>query len=524
MSISLLERHADKIAGVLGCYDRVVIRGTVPGLCYAEGMASFLRQKGTRLFDYVKVFEPYRDEINENAKRLAEEHGFDVEFMRKTTFRKDDRIEEVLAKRGRSPGLVHILSAMEACPSYRPWHDKKTGKTFLKPVTGKCLHYYFYFVDAQLGLCYLRVPTWAPFGLQFYFNGHHHLAAKLDKAGIEFRMLDNAFVHVADITKAQRISDDLDIAKLHAALDRYAALCCPPVRALKQRYHWSIMQIEYSTDVMFKRQVDLAPIYDVISRTAIHAVKAEHVATFLGRKLTGNYQDEMGNDFSIRIEGTRIKHVMGPVSIKMYDKRGIILRIETTANDVSFFKHHRKVEQKNGESVHKLAPLKKNIYSLGDLRGLMAAANRRYLDFISALEDPSAGTKALQKIAEPAEENGRNYRGFNFFSADDDLMLSAVVRGEFTISGLRNKDLRKLMPEKKSAWISRNLKRLRVHGLIKRIGKTYKHYLTELGRRVVLTGLKLREMVIIPALAQPAPMLTEAELLPAGRRISAVRD
>jgi hypothetical protein len=266
------------------------------------------------------------------------------------------------------------------------------------------------------------------------------------------------------------------------------------------------MQVEYATDVIFKRQADLGPIYDNISRTAIHAVKAENVATFLGRKLTGNYQDEMGNHFSTRIEGTRIKHVMGPVSIKMYDKRGIILRIETTANDVSFFKHHRMVEHKDGPPTFKLAPLKKSIYSLYDLRGLMAAANRRYLEFISAMEDPGAGTKALQKVAGPASENGRTYRGFNFFSADDDAILSAIVRGEFTITGLRNKDLQRFIQGRKPAWLSRCLKRLRVHGLVKRVGRTYKYYLTDLGRRVVLTGLKLREMLIIPALAQPIPI------------------
>jgi hypothetical protein len=390
---------------------------------------------------------------------------------------------------------------MEACPTYRPWHDKKTGYTFLKPATGKCLHYYFYFLDADYGLCYVRVPTWAPFRLQFYFNGHNWLASKLRAAGIEYEMLDNAFVRIVDFAEAQRLADDLDIARLHAVLDSYATLCCPAVTTLEKGYHWSIMQIEYSTDIVFKRQADLAPIYDAISRTAVHAVKAENVATFLGRKLTGNYQDEMGNNFSTRIEGTRIKHVMGSASIKMYDKRSIILRIETTANDVSFFKHHRKVEQKNGETSYKVAPVKKSIYSLGDLRGLMADANRRYLAFISALEDPSVGTKALNKVAEPAAENGRNYRGFNFFSAEDDLVLSAIARGEFTISGFRNKDLRKRMPGTSPGWNSRCLKRLRVHGLIKRVGKTYKYYLTQLGRRVVLTGLKLREMVIIPSLA-----------------------
>ncbi len=501
---TLLDRHASKISGVLSCYDRVVIQGTLPGLCYAKGMADFLWSRKVRLFDYPLFAAPYCDQIRKNAERLAKEHGFKIEFVRRTKIRKDDLIAEVIAKRGDHPGLVHILSAMEACPSYRPGFDKQAGKAFLKPSTGKCLHYYFYFIDPDVGLCYVRVPTWCPFRLQVYFNGHNPLAAKLRAAGIEYRMLDNAFIHVADLQEAQRLSDVMDVTKLHSLLDRYAALCCPPATSLELRYHWSLMQVEYATDIVFKRQADLAPIYDVISRTAIHAVKAENVATFLGRKLTGAYQDEMGNNFSTRIEGTRIKHVMGSVSIKMYDKRGIILRIETTANDVSFFRHHRTVEQKNGQRVFKLAPLQKSIYSLNDLRDLMVAANRRYLEFISELEDPSAGTKVLRKITGPAAENGRNYRGFNFFSPDDDSILCALVRGEFTISGLRNKDLRCHLTAAKPAWISRCLKRLRIHGLIKRIGLTYKYYITELGRRVVLTGLKLREMVIIPALAQPA--------------------
>jgi hypothetical protein len=500
---TIIERYSNKIAGILSSFDRIIIQGTLPMLCYAEGMASYLRARNIRLFDYPRFAEPYRDQIRKNAERIAKDSGIEIEFMRKTSFRKDDRIAEVIKKRGTHPGLVYILSAMEMCHTYRPWHDKKTGKTFLKPDTGKCLHYYFYFIDADLGLCYVRVPTWCPFRLQFYFNGHNLLASKLRAAGIDYQMLDNAFAKVGNIKKAQNLADNLDIARLHAKLDKYAARCCPPVTALEQHYHFSVMQVEYSTDIIFRSKDDLSPIYDAISRTAIHAVKAENVATFLGRKLTGNYRDEMGNDFHTRVEGTRIKHHMGPTSIKMYDKFGLVLRIETTVNDVSFFKHHRMVEQRDGTTTFKLAPLKKNIYSLKDLRGLLSASNRRYLEFISALEDPSVGTKALQKVSLPVTENGRTYRGFNFFSADDDLVLSSIVRGEYTISGMRNSNLQSYLPDKKPAWISRCLKRLRVHGLIKRVGRTYKYYLTDLGRRAVLTGLKLREMFIIPALAQP---------------------
>jgi hypothetical protein len=354
---TLVDRYSAKIDGVLSCFDRVVIQGTLPGLCYADGMASYLRALGIRLFDYPRFAEPYRDQIRENAERLAKENGIEIEFMRKTSFRKDARIAEVLAERGDHPGLVHILSAMEACHTYRPWHDKKTGKTFLKPDTAKCLHYYFYFIDPEVGLCYVRVPTWCPFRLQFYFNGHNHLAAKLRAAGIDYQMLDNAFAHVGDVEEAQRLADDIDVAKLHSMLDRYADLCCPPVTTLEQRYHWSLMQVEYSMDLIFRRQADLAPLYDAISRTAIHAVKADNVATFLGRKLHGNYEGELGNDFHTRIEGTRIKHHMGPASIKMYDKFGLVLRIETTINDVSFFKHHRMVERVLSAHLHESVSL-----------------------------------------------------------------------------------------------------------------------------------------------------------------------
>ena len=198
--------------------------------------------------------------------------------------------------------------------------------------------YYFYFIDRQLGLCYLRVPTWCPFRLQFYFNAHNWLARQLDRKSIGYKLVDNAFVHIDNWDKAQKIATAFDPRQLHHVLDRYADRCCPvAIGAFKRLYHWSLMQGEYASDIVFRSAADLGPVYESISRTAIHAVKADDVATFLGRKLHGNYQGEVGNNYHIRIEGTRIKHHMGSkASIKLYDKLGHVLRIETTANNVSF--------------------------------------------------------------------------------------------------------------------------------------------------------------------------------------------
>ncbi|MEW6364228.1 MAG: MarR family transcriptional regulator [Acidobacteriota bacterium] len=253
--------------------------------------------------------------------------------------------------------------------------------------------------------------------------------------------------------------------------------------------------------LFFHRQQDLQAIYSNLTTTAIHAVKPDNIATFLGRKLATSRQSEIGNRYNVRIEGTRIKHTMGPVSIKMYDKYGQILRIETTVNDVCFFTHYRRVEHRDGTSEKKIAVMKRTIHSLPALRERVLAANLRYLEFISAIEDRQAGIEKLHKLSRPASVEGRRYAGFNFFDERDESLLHVLARGEFNISGFKNKHIRFHLQNRSSSSVSRLLKRLRLHGLIKRVGGTYKYYLTCFGKQVITTALKLRELFIIPQLA-----------------------
>jgi len=278
------------------------------------------------------------------------------------------------------------------------------------------------------------------------------------------------------------------------------------IRPFDVSYHWSLDQVEFSTDLVFRCREDLQAIYGHLTRTAIHTVKPDNIATFLGRKLSPLYQGEMGNRFNTRIEGTRIKHTMGPVSIKRYDKFGLILRIEVTVNDVSFFSHYRTVEQRDGSTVTRWAPMRKSIYSLPALREALQAANRRYLEFLSTLDDPTAGIDRLQKVSEPVRENERSYPGLNFFSDEDQTLIEALARGEFNLHGLQNKTLRAHLDEKTSGQVSRLLKRLRFDGLVKKVGHTYRYDLTVFGKQVIASGLKLKNLVLIPQLAlAPAP-------------------
>jgi hypothetical protein len=500
MAHMLTERYRERLHGVLSCYDRIVITGTLPGICYAAGMTSFLNARGIRIFDYARFAEPLRERIRERAQQLAGEQGARIEYIAKAHIRKEDVVAKGLAARGDHPGLVHVISVMEACESYQPWHDKASGKTYLRPDAGKCLHYYFYFIDEALGLCYLRVPTWCPFRLQFYCNGHSWLARKLAHAGIEFTAADNAFVRLADIERAQALADGFTPGELHRRLDRYATSLCPVGEVFGQSYHWSLMQVEYSTDLIFRSEAMLGPLYEQLSRQAVLAVKAEQVASFLGKKITAQLAQEIGSRFATRIEGTCIKHCFGKTGVKMYDKFGRVLRLETTTNDVSFFKHHRKVEHDDGTTTRELAPLKKSIYSLIDLREILAGCNRRYLEFLSALEDSSSGERDLAKLTEPQHEGSRTIKGLNFFQRTEQALLRALQRPEFNIHGLRRADVKPFVPLSDSA-LSRQLHRLRALGLIKRVTRSYRYYLTRLGRAAIAAACSLTRFQIVPALA-----------------------
>lgn len=497
----LTQRYNEKISGEIGCYDRIVITGTLPVLSNAGHLTGYMYQNNIRIFDYPQFAEPYRDTLKANAEKIANESGVTIEFIRKGNVRKEAIIENILKNRGTHTGLVHIISVMEGCSTYKPWHDKVTHKTFLKYDQSKCLTYYFYFIDDLLGLCYVRVPTWLPFKLQIFFNGHAWLSNELSKKNIGHQMMDNAFITIEDWGKAQKMSDNLSIEKLHKKLNAFAIKYCPVHKTFKQEYHWSIMQCEYATDIVFKKQEDLKPLYEQLIAKAIYSVKPENIITFFGKKMNGNYEGEIGNNYHVRIEGSRIKHSMGKASIKMYDKFGHILRIETTINDVTFFKHYREVIHRDGSSTQKEASMKKNIYSLKPLREIVSASNHRYLEFISAIDDNTIGHKKLEKATEPKTVEERNYKGLNFFSKADKKIVLTLARGEYNIYGFRSKDLAKNLIQYSKDQLSRLLKRLRVHGLIKKIGKSYKYYLTRFGKQIITCSQKVINMVMIPQLS-----------------------
>ena len=263
----LTEKYKELITGVISCFDRVILQASLSQWGYADGMTSYAINNNIRIFDFPLLAQSVRDSLHKNILSIAEQNNIQIEYIRKASaFSKEVNIQKIIAQKNITQGIVHIYSVKESCLYYKPFYDKTTGLSSLKTRESICLHYYIYSIDKDYGLCFLRIPTYLPLRLQFYFNGHNLLAHKLSNKNIPFNMLDNSFISIEKFDEAQLLSDNFRVEDLHQFLNILVDKYLPFLKAYNQTYRWTIMQAEYSTDIIFKNQSDLTPTLWVLHK------------------------------------------------------------------------------------------------------------------------------------------------------------------------------------------------------------------------------------------------------------------
>jgi hypothetical protein len=212
---------------------------------------------------------------------------------------------------------------------------------------------------------------------------------------------------------------------------------------------------------------------------------------FLGRKANGNFTGEITTSFKDRAEGVRVKHWVRGNSVKMYDKAGSILRVETTIARTNDFKVLSRPHDDPDGKLH-WRPLRKGVAVLHRRAEISQRSNERYLDALAAVDETTPCAHLFDAVARPVVDSRRRFRALRIGDADDLAILHAISRGEFATAGFRNRELRLLLHPKAatapideqrrlSAKIGRELRLLRAHGLIKKIPRTHRYQLTERG-------------------------------------------
>ena len=503
-------KYKNDIIGIVSSFDRELFSGSLIQLTYPKGLERHLRANHILLKDFKQYAISLAKQLKENAIKLAEEANARFIYLKDSKQSNEKLVKELIEQRGDHPGLVAVITNLETDYGFDIQFNKETNKIELKARRRKCLHIYFYFIDEDYGLCYFRVQTYFPFKLQVYCNGHEKLALDMQKAKIEYTKADNCFTWISDINKAQELSDKIDVSKFHSRLDQWVERYVPILKTLSliwaMKYHWSIKQVEYSTDIIFGSEEKLNILYQQLLSYSINTVNPEDVMSFLGKRFSGKQSGRIQTSCKRTYNGFRIKHQCGFLSVKMYNKAGNVLRIELTVNDVTQLKVYRNVHHKNGSVTKEQAQMEKSIYSLFHIIRFGKADTNRYLDFLSKMEDNSKAICKLSDFTNRKTFNNRNYRGFNPLNEQELVIFQVLLNGALIANGFTSKHLKKYLSQYvKEQWttskISRLLKRLIVFNLIKRLKKSYKYFLTETGRIIITMFLKLRNLTVIPTLS-----------------------
>jgi len=511
-------QHQADVIGVLSGLDRVRFKATLPQFYRPRTMDAFLQVKKILFKDFKEYATDLTQRIKDAALRMAEIAGRPFRYLASCHTRKETLARELIAKDRLQEGLVGVFGCVESCRTYFLRGNRQTKKLEFVLETGKCQHFYFYHLHPEFGLMHLRLQSWFPFQVQVCINGHEWLSRQMDRYHMEYAQKENCFTWISHIKGAQRLMDkQLEVnwpEQLDWILRQNHPLAEEICRPLGLRYYWTTEESEYATDVLFRSPKPLARLYPTLVRHAITSFSSVDLMRFLGqrvaasRKVRGNFRGEAVSDLKERPEGIRVKHRLNANSIKMYDKQGTVLRIETTINQTRGFRVFREL-QTGPHSRATTDPTKKAWRGLrrgvADLKRraqISRAANTRYLTALAATEGKVPLFQWVEEVCKPVRHDGKRFRALNPWAPRDAALLQAINRGEFKINGFRNRDLRALLfktkadpkeEKRRAAAISRTFALLRAHGLIKKLPGTHRYLLTQKGATAITALLTARQ-------------------------------
>jgi hypothetical protein len=488
-----VSRFRSQVTGVLSGFDRLVFRGSLIPLIRPRGMYSFLTRAKVRLLDFKSFVVKTSEDVKEATLAEARKRGRPIRYLQSSRISKEDLARTLLAEDPIDKGLVCAMTIVEPCMSFEYHRSQDRAERGLKLKPKKCLHVYKYFLHPIFGFINARIQTWFPFSIQICMNGREWLGEQLARKRIAFKRHDNCFPWIADVEAAQRLMNKQLETDWPATLTRIARAMNPLHERIFEPwpmdYYWSAYQTEWATDILFQNPRALADVYPPLVEHAMKHFKSPDVMRFLGRKNPG--KSEIVTSFKKRVEGVRVKHWAGGNSIKMYDKAGSVLRVETTIANPVPFKVLRPIEGRpEGRLLWK--PLRKGVADLHRRAQVSQRANHSYLEALSAVDDSTTLSDVFDDVSRPVTNDGRRSRAFRIGDPADIALLQVISRGEFATAGFRNRDIQRLLhpvrrdpslPAKRklSAKIGRQIRLLRAHGLVRKVQKSHRYVLTPKG-------------------------------------------
>ena len=496
---SLIQRFSGLVKGVISGFDRIVFKGRILPLLRAEGAESFCERRRILNKDYRDWMEARSAALVRSVEQYAlRETGQPVVHLNSYRIDKEKTARERQRERGIARGLIGVWSCQESAFSYKSQFCPGSPRPRLRRYPTRCNHLYLYFDHAEFGFMNIRVQTWFPYDLQICMNGREWLRRALEREGLHFTMSGNKLLEVEDFARAR----ELLVAPLAwswaSLLDGFLPTAFPTLRETlgpHLSYYWTCWQSEWATDLIFRTAADLDGFSDALIRHAFMTGTATRVLRYLGRPVTqagGPRADFHGDVHSQLLEfhdGVRVRHWLDQNSAKAYTELNN-LRLEATVNDPTVFYVHRHARRESPQAPKQLRPLRKGVADLPLRARVSQEINDRLATQLATFDNDTPLGDVLAPVTRARVHDGRRLRALDPTGKDREL-LKAIADPKFTVSGLTNAELRDQL--KGTAWagarteaqlsarITRHLRLLRDHGLIRKVPHRRRYHLTASG-------------------------------------------
>jgi len=496
---TLFHKFEDKIKGILEGFDRIVFKGTIKNICYPAGMQMFINGCGVFNKDYKEWLTNQSAVIVENAKEYAKHlTGTDIQYLSSSKTRKETLAHEQQEKLGIQEGLIGVWSCLEVCNTFKAVFDSQSGHPQIKSEKSRCLHLYFYYDHKDYGFMSIRLQTWAPYEIQIALNGREWLKRLLNKSNSNYVLKGNKFLDVEDYNLTQNLLNSQLDTRWIELLNGLTADAFPAMHTIlgeRMNYYWTLWQSEWAKDYIFCKPLELESLIDHLLRHAFITGTSERVLRYMGQPVRDdgqpkwNANPELITKMKLWHDGGRIRHWIDKNSLKLYNEQNV-LRFEFTMNDPKKFKVHRTVTG-DDSGVKKYLPLRKGIADIAVRTKVCSSRIKNFTEQVATLEEDFTVGEILSKVSMPIKSNDKRYRALDVTGKDLEL-LREIADPKYNVDAITNKHLQaalkgkawanELVGSKLSARISRQLRLLREHGLIKKLPKQHRYMLTDKGR------------------------------------------
>ena len=502
--MNIIQKNEEKINGIFQTFDRMIINGYIIPLQNPRLFQYYLIQNNVKFVDFKQFAEQQTNSLCNHIDNYIKENNIDLIYLKSNKDNKQEMVQQLIQDSDNKSGLIAAFSAVEICRTSTIVANHETQKLEQAIRNTKCKHYYLYYNDDEFGLMFLKIQTWFPYNVQIYINGREYCSKLFDKNNIKYEMFNNSFSYIEDFDKAQQLADNILNQKLSDSFDgivKQINNLLPNIEEkLNHSYYWCIDQCEFATDINFKSREDLSIFYKKLVETSFFTFSSEDIYSFFGRNISRIHnftKGEIVSDLRNRYQGYRIKFKINNNQVKMYDK-GNNLRIEVTINNPKDFKVMKEkeviVEHQKLETIKQWVPMGKSITNLYRYVEISKSITKRYMDALPEIDTDTIHVNELKEISSKKEIDGRTYSAFNILSNEMLTILKVIANGKYLINGFTNKMIRKeIFETSESKYIinktTRLLSKLKAHGIIKKVAKKNKYYLTTKGRKITNTIL-----------------------------------